>query len=61
MSAPTRALPPDLNIWERDTYRVGDGEVLGAVRPGSQDHEQVPSLIGNQRSYRDGRKEAGND
>ena len=61
MTAPTKTPSPNLDVWSRDTYRVGDGEVLGAVRPGSQDHEQVPSLIGNQRSYRDGRKEAGND
>lgn len=27
------------------------------VRPGAQDHEQVPSRIGDRRVYRDGREE----
>ena len=57
MTAAKKVPSPELNVWSRDTYRVGDGEVIGAVRPGSQDHEDVPSLIGNQRCYRDGRKE----
>lgn len=28
------------------------------VRPGSQDHEKIPSRMGDMRIYRDGRREA---
>lgn len=53
--------PNNTAVWTRGTYRTGDGEVIVAPRPGAQAHENVPSMIGNQRCYRDGRKEAGND
>lgn len=45
------------NIFDRDTYLPGDGERIGAVRPGSQDALAVPSLFANRRIYRDGRVE----
>ena len=51
------AQPPASNIFKRDTYTPGDGEVRGAVRPGSQDALEVPSLFANKRIYRDGRVE----
>lgn len=51
-----KILPPYAsNIFERPTYTPGDGEVLGAVRPGSLDALEVPSLFANRRIYRDGR------
>lgn len=31
------AAPPFSNLWQRDTYRVGDGETRQVIRPGSQD------------------------
>ena len=37
------ATPPTLDLWSRDTYRVGDGEVRGAMRPGSEDAMKLPS------------------
>lgn len=42
------------NIFERDTYMPGDGEVVAAVRPGSKDALDLPSKIGNKLHYRDG-------
>lgn len=45
------------NIFKRDTYQPGDGEVIAAVRPGSQDALALPSKIGNKMHYRDGRVE----
>lgn len=45
------------NIFNRDTYQPGDGEVLGAVRPGSLDALELPSLFGNRKHFRDGRVE----
>lgn len=52
----TKTMPPYAsNIFERDTYTPGDGEVLGAVRPGSLDALELPSVIGNRKFYRDGR------
>jgi len=37
------AAPANLNIWDRGTYRVGDGETRQIVRPGSQDAMKLPS------------------
>jgi hypothetical protein len=37
------ATPPTLDLWNRDTYRTGDGEVRGAMRPGSEDAMKLPS------------------
>jgi hypothetical protein len=37
------AMPPASDLWSRDTYRVGDGEVRGAMRPGSEDAMKLPS------------------
>jgi hypothetical protein len=37
------ALPNKSNIWDRTTYRTGDGEVLQQIRPGSQDAMKLPS------------------
>jgi hypothetical protein len=37
------ATPLTLDLWSRDTYRVGDGEVRGAMRPGSEDAMKLPS------------------
>lgn len=53
-----KILPPYApNIFKRDTYTPGDGEVLGAVRPGSLDALELPSLFGNRKHFRDGRVE----
>lgn len=41
--AAEEALPPANDLWQRDTYRVGDGEVRQVVRPGSQDAMKLPS------------------
>jgi len=32
------ALPNKSNIWDRTTYRTGDGEVFQQMRPGADDH-----------------------
>jgi hypothetical protein len=37
------AMPPSNHLWSRDTYRTGDGEVRGAMRPGSEDAMKLPS------------------
>ena len=37
------ATPANQNIWDRGTYRVGDGEVRQVLRPGSQDAMKLPS------------------
>lgn len=51
-----KTLPPYAsNLFKRDIYQPGDGEVLGAVRPGSLDALELPSKIGNKMHYRDGR------
>ena len=31
------ALPNKSNIWDRTTYRTGDGEVFQQMRPGAED------------------------
>lgn len=49
------AHPPGSDIFKRPTYTPGDGEIIGAVRLGSQDALEVPSLFANKRIYRDGR------
>jgi hypothetical protein len=49
------------STWmERSMY---DGVELKAkaVRPGADDHEQCPSLVGNTRFWRDGREEVGHE
>lgn len=51
----SKATMPTNNLFDRDTYRPGDGEVIGSPRPGSQDALALPSLMGNRRTYRDGR------
>lgn len=51
------AQAPSSDIFKRPIYTPGDGEVIGAVRPGSQDALEVPSLFANKRIYRDGRVE----
>ena len=38
------AVPANLNVWDRPTYRVGDGETRQVLRPGSQDAIKLPSL-----------------
>ena len=40
---PNQALPNKSNIWERNTYRTGDGEVLQQIRPGAEDALRLPS------------------
>lgn len=40
---PGQALPNKSNIWDRDTYRTGDGEVLQQMRPGAEDALKLPS------------------
>ena len=53
-----KILPPYAsNLLKRPTYQPGDGEVLGAVRPGSLDSLELPSVFGNRKHYRDGRVE----
>lgn len=36
-------LPPKNSMYERDTYRTGDGDYVQPVRPGSQDHKLCKS------------------
>lgn len=50
--------PPSNDLWQRGTYRPGDGEALGAVRPGSLDALALPSRYGDTLHYRDGRTES---
>jgi len=35
--AATEAMPPSNDLWQRGTYRVGNGETRQVDRPGSQD------------------------
>jgi len=37
------ALPNKSNIWDRTTYRTGDGEVFQQMRPGADDALKLPS------------------
>ena len=37
------ALPNKSNIWNRNTYRTGDGEVFQQMRPGAEDALKLPS------------------
>jgi len=37
------SLPNKLNIWDRTTYRTGDGEVFQQIRPGAEDALKCPS------------------
>lgn len=40
---PGQALPNKSNIWDRTTYRTGDGEVFQQMRPGADDHLKMKS------------------
>jgi len=46
-----------MTMYERGNYLAEEIKVR-SVRPGADDHEQVPSLVGNQRIWRDGRVQA---
>lgn len=35
--------PPASNLWQRDIYRVGDGEQVQSLRSGSQDASKIQS------------------
>ena len=37
------ATPPANDLWLRGTYRVGDGEQMQVIRPGSMDASTKPS------------------
>ena len=37
------AVPNKSNIWNRTTYRTGDGEVSQQIRPGAEDALRLPS------------------
>ena len=37
------AVPNKSNIWDRTTYRTGDGEVFQQMRPGAEDALRLPS------------------
>ena len=37
------ALPNKSNIWDRTTYRTGDGEIAQQMRPGADDALKLPS------------------
>jgi hypothetical protein len=54
---PTVAMPPRDDVFARDHYTPGDGEVRSIPQPGSQDALAVPSLFSRRRIYRDGRVE----
>ena len=41
--APTMAMPPQNNLFERDRYVVGDGERMQSGRPGADDHLKIKS------------------
>lgn len=55
MTAPVFTPAPANDVWKRSVYQPGDGDVIGAVRPGSLDIAEVPSRFGNELHYRDGR------
>ena len=40
---PGQALPNKSNIWDRTTYRTGDGEIAQQMRPGAEDALRLPS------------------
>jgi len=40
---PGQALPPGENLFERDTYKIGDGERMQSGRPGADDHLKIKS------------------
>lgn len=37
------ALPPETDLFRRPVYKIGDGDVIPAPRPGSQDFLKYPS------------------
>ena len=37
------AVPNKSNIWDRTTYRTGDGEIFQQMRPGAEDALRLPS------------------
>jgi len=41
--APAKALPPNNNLFDRGTYRPGDGERMQSGRPGADDHLKIKS------------------
>jgi hypothetical protein len=49
------AMPSRDDVFARDPYIPGDGDVRSIPRPGSQDALEVPSLFGHRLFYRDGR------
>jgi hypothetical protein len=59
LGAPKAKLPHRrrMTLYERGTY-LADEIKVRSVRPGADDHEQVPSLVGNRRFWRDGRVQA---
>ena len=56
MNKPTTA--PSRDFRAPGLYQPGDGDVLGAVRPGSLDALELPSRHGDTLHYRDGRTES---
>jgi hypothetical protein len=59
LGAPKAKLPHrrPATLYERGNY-IGGEIRMRPVRPGADDHEQVPSLVGNKRIWRDGRVQA---
>lgn len=59
LGAPKAKLPnrKPMTLYQRGTY-IGEEIRMRPVRPGADDHEQVPSLVGNRRYFRDGRMQA---
>lgn len=43
--AANEALPPQIDVMKRETYRVGDGDTPGYHRPGSQDFLKYKSKL----------------
>ena len=51
-------LPPRKNKnWMENIVYTGEELTMRPIRPGADDHERCPSLVGNTRTWRDGRKE----
>lgn len=57
-----RHLPPRKNKnWMEGIMYTGEELTMKPIRPGADDHEKFPSLMGNTRHWRDGRVEVAHE
>lgn len=62
LGAVKKQLPAKTNKnWVEKILYTGDELKVRPVRPGADDHESCPSLVGKQRFWRDGRKEVSHE